>query len=54
LLAGAALANNRVAAVPIGGATVAEFDIVDTFIQLLDELSELRARVTALEAGANA
>jgi hypothetical protein len=52
LLAGAALAGNRASAAPARGAILCEFDIVDTFIQVLDELSELRERVAALEAGA--
>lgn len=51
LLAGTRLANDRRVAAPTGGATTVALDVVDTFIQILDELSELRERLAALEAG---
>ena len=53
LAAGAALSASRTVTIPSGGSVTVEFDIVDTFIQLLDELSELRDRVAALEAAVN-
>lgn len=49
-LAGSALTANRTVRINPRGAVPCEFDIVDTFIQLLDELSELRNRVAQLEA----
>lgn len=52
LLAGSALASSRTVAMPVRGAVSCEFDIVDTFIQILDELTELRERVAKLEGGA--
>ncbi|HMB93883.1 MAG TPA: hypothetical protein VKP65_23740 [Rhodothermales bacterium] len=53
LLAGTALAATITSSVALRGALPIEFDVVDTFIQILDELSELRERVAELEASVN-